>query len=74
MEVFLPRCAQKAEDGHEIEYTVAEDEADHYVSRVDGFNIINEFTLIPPTIESTRAELRVRPEADSRADLQRFFR
>lgn len=70
---FFPAMPKKDEDGHEIVYTVAEDEVDHYSARVDGFNIINEFTLIPPTIEASRAELRTRPEADSRADLRFIF-
>lgn len=70
---FFPAMPKKDEDGHEIVYTVAEDEVDHYSARVDGFNIINEFTLIPPTIEASRAELRVRPTADTRADLRFIY-
>ncbi|MBO4562115.1 MAG: Cna B-type domain-containing protein [Clostridia bacterium] len=66
----FPGLPKFAEDGHTIEYTLTEDAVERYTAKVDGFNVINEFALVPPTIEASRAELRARPESDSRKDLR----
>lgn len=69
----FPAVPKFAEDGHAIEYTVTEDAVERYTAKVEGFNVINEFALVPPTIEASRAELRNRPSSDSRADLRFIY-
>lgn len=69
----FPAVPKFGEDGHMIVYTIAEDEVERYIAKVEGFNVINEFALVPPTIEASRAELRNRPASDSRADLRFIY-
>ncbi len=39
-------------DGHEIEYSISEDEVEGYTTQIDGFEIVNTIVPTPPTPET----------------------